>query len=115
MVVDDDRMTVELIKHKLLDKGYEVVTASDGEEAMALLKQKAPDMIILDVQMPNMNGYTFIMEKNKIEACAGVPVVVLTSQKETRPLFQRHGARAYLIKPLNTQELLDKVAEIVGP
>ena len=114
MIVDDDRMTVELVKRRLEENGYATLTASDGQEALNLLATKTPDLIILDVEMPNMNGYTFIVEKNKIPACTKVPVIVSTSHQETQPLFARHGVHSYLIKPLNMQDLLKRITEICG-
>ena len=68
---------------------------------------------MLDVQMPKMDGYTFIMKKNSDPAFANIPVVVLSSLGTTAPMFKRHGVKAYLIKPLNTQELIDKIQAIV--
>jgi len=114
LVVDDDRLVVELAKHALQDKGYEVMTAQDGEEALAVLGKKIPDLIMLDVQMPKMDGYTFIMNKSKNPAIAPIPVIVLTAEGKTEPLFKRHGVKNYLIKPFNTQDLLSKIQAIVG-
>ena len=82
---------------------------------MQPLKEKIPQLIILDIQMPKMNGYTFIMEKSKIPEYVSIPVIVLTAYNEMEPLFKRHGVRAYLLKPLKLQELLDRVVEAIGP
>ena len=114
LVVDDETVVVEITKRKLEDRGYEVYTAGDGNEAFMRLKSKIPDLILLDIQMPNMNGYTFIMEKVKIPEYANIPVVVLTAYNEMEPLFRRHGSMAYLLKPLKLQDLMNKVVEIVG-
>jgi len=114
LVVDDEPVVVEITKRKLEDRGYEVAVAGDGNEAFLRLKSKIPDLILLDIQMPNMNGYTFIIEKVKIPEYVNIPVVVLTAYNEMEPLFKRHGIKAYLLKPLKLQDLIDKVAEIVG-
>ena len=114
LVVDDELVVIEIAKRKLQELGYEVITATDGEEAMVCLKQKIPDLTLLDIQMPKMNGYTFIVEKSRIPAYAGIPVIVLTAYNEMEPLFKRHGVRAYLLKPLKLQELLDEVTKVVG-
>jgi CheY-like chemotaxis protein len=113
LIVDDDRVASELAKRTIQTKGYEVMTAQDGQEALEGLKAKVPDLILLDVQMPKMDGYTFIMKKNSDPAFASIPVIVLSSMGKTEPMFKRHGVKAYLIKPLNTQELLDKIQAIV--
>ncbi len=114
LVVDDEKVVAEISKRKLEESGYEVYTAADGNEAFLRLKSKIPDLILLDIQMPQINGYTFIMEKNKIPEYADIPVVVLTAYDEIEPLFKRHGIRAYLLKPLKLHDLIDKVVEIVG-
>jgi CheY-like chemotaxis protein len=115
LVVDDEPVVVEIAKRKLKERGYEVATAADGIEALDELKKKIPDLILLDIQMPRMNGYTFIMEKSKNPTYAPIPVIVLTAYGEMEPLFKRHGVKAYLLKPLKLQELLDQVQGIVGP
>jgi len=115
LLVDDDRMSVELVKRKLQEQGYEIRSAGNGAEALELLKSKIPDLIVLDVHMPDMDGYAFIMERNKTPQYTKIPVVMVTAAKETGPLFKRHGVKAYLIKPIQMQELLDTVNKIVGP
>ena len=115
LVVDDDRLAVELARRKLEEHGYEVRTAANGNEALERLKSKIPDLIILDVQMPDMNGYTFIIEKDKTPEYVNIPVVMLTASNETEPLFRRHRVKGYLLKPLKLQDLIDKVAQVVGP
>jgi len=114
LVVDDEAVVAEISKRKLEEHGYEVHTAGSGQEAFLRLKSKIPDLIVLDVQMSQMNGYTFIMEKNKIPEYADIPVVVVTVYEELEALFKRHGIKAYLLKPLKLQDLIDKVVEIVG-
>lgn len=115
LVVDDDRLSRELSKRKLEEQGYYVLTGENGQDALNCLDIKLPDMIILDVQMPDMDGYSFILEKNKVEEFKDIPVVMLTGSAETGPLFKRHGVKGYLLKPLKLQELLDIVKEIIGP
>ena len=113
LVVDDDRLIIDLAKHALQNKGYEVISAEDGQEALDVMKLKTPDLILLDVQMPRMDGYTFIMEKSNNPAIAHIPVIVFTAMGKTEPLFKRHGVKAYLLKPLNPQDLLDKIQAVI--
>lgn len=115
LVVDDEPVVTEIAKRKLQAQGYEVTTAADGQEALDALAVKVPDLILLDVQMPKMNGYTFMMEKAKNEAWVNIPVIVLTAYNEMEPIFRRHKINAYLLKPLKLQDLITKVAEIIGP
>jgi len=113
LVIDDDPVTSQLVKRTLQGKGYEVETDQNGQDALEDLKKRKPDLILLDVQMPTMDGYAFILEKNKIPDLASIPVIMLTSMKETAPLFKRHGVKAYLLKPLDSKNLLDKVQSIL--
>lgn len=114
MVVDDEPVALELSRRKLEENGYDVMVAHDGNQALQLLSKKMPDLILLDVQMPGMNGYTFIMERAKLPQFKSIPVIVLTAHNEMEPLFKRHGVKSYLVKPLKLQELLDKVKLILG-
>ena len=114
LVVDDEPVVVEIAKRKLEEKGYDVMVAHDGMEAFEALKKRIPDLILLDIQMPKMNGYTFIMEKVKVPEYVSIPVIVLTAYGEMEPLFKRHGVRSYLLKPLKLQDLLDKVQAVVA-
>ncbi len=115
MLIDDEPIVVDIARRKLQDRGYDVMTAGDGEDALAQLGQAVPVLIVLDIQMPKMNGYTFLMEKNKLPALADVPVIAVTAYAEMEPMFKRHGVKAYLYKPLKLQELLDKIIEVAGP
>ena len=115
LVVDDEEIVVEISRRKLIEKGYEVITATNGQEALDVLKKTTPDLIVLDIQMPVMNGYTFIIEKAKVPAYSTIPVIVLTAYGEMEPILKRHAIKAYLLKPLKLQELLDTVQQIIGP
>ena len=114
LVVEDETVVAEISKRKLEERGFEVQTASNGHEAFKALKLKIVDLIILDVQMPDMNGYTFVVEKDKIPQYANIPVVVITAYHEMEPLFKLHRIKEYLLKPLKLHDLIDKVIEIIG-
>jgi CheY-like chemotaxis protein len=116
LLVDDEVVVVDIAKRKLDQMGYNVLAAHDGEEAVEILRTAKPDLIVLDVQMPKMNGYTFLTElrKNTDQHIASIPVIMVTAYAETNPIFNRHGVIAYLLKPLKLQELLDKIQEVLG-
>jgi CheY-like chemotaxis protein len=117
LLVDDEVVVVDIAKRRLDQLGYNVLAAHDGQEAVDILATAKPDLIVLDVQMPKMNGYTFLTElrKNPNPDLAAIPVIIVTAYAETNPIFNRHGVIAYLLKPLKLQELLDKVQDILGP
>lgn len=114
LLVDDDPVVIQISKHELEKQGYQILTAADGEEAFNTLKSQKVDCIVLDVEMPKMNGYTFLLEKIKIPEYADIPVLVLTAYVEMEPLFKRHGVGDYLLKPLKLQDFAEKVVQIAG-
>ena len=114
LIIDDDRMSTELSKRTLQSKGYEILTAQDGLEGLEILRGKIPDLILLDVQMPNLDGYGFIRQKANNPAFSKIPVVVLSALGKTEPLFKRYGVKSYLVKPLDTQILLEKISAILA-
>ncbi len=115
LIVDDEPVARTLAQKQVSEKGYVVIVATNGEEALAAIAQKRPDLILLDVEMPKMNGYTFVGELAKKNLDPKIPVVVLTAHDELGPIFKRHGVRGYLIKPLNIETVIAKVTEILGP
>jgi len=113
LVIDDDRINVKLLQSRLQEKNFDVFTAFDGEEGLEVLVDAKPDLIILDVEMPVMNGYTFMTEMAKINEVNNIPVVVLTSHAEKQPIFQLRGVKGYLVKPVEFELLFDKIADII--
>ena len=109
MIVDDDRLNLTLLQFGLKDKGYQVCVAHDGKEALNVLSQEKPDLIILDIQMPNMNGYEFMNQINE-SAERKVPVVMLTANETMQDVFAMEGVRGYLVKPVNMKLLEEKIA-----
>lgn len=116
MIVDDETVVVDIARRKLQSLGFNAIVAYDGQEAMELLNTEKPDLIVLDVQMPRMNGYTFLTElrKHPNSTIAATPIVVVTAYADNNPIFTRHGIKAYLLKPLRLEQLIDKVQELLG-
>ena len=106
LVVDDDPLNVKLIEVNLEKQGFEVINAVNGKEGLETVKKEKPGLIILDVEMPEMDGYAFLNEFNKLGELKNIPVVVLTSHQDMQPIFQRHGVKAYLTKPLDSAKLI---------
>lgn len=111
LIVDDEEMIRELAKDYLQSKGYEVLLAEDGKKGLQEAQAKKPDLIILDVNLPKMNGYQVLEKlKNNIET-AGIPVVMLTTSQSDEDGHQGTGPRPdkYLPKPFMPQALLDEI------
>jgi CheY-like chemotaxis protein len=112
LLIDDDKLNITLTQTRLESKGYEVAAAYNGEEGLLAVEEFLPDLIILDVEMPVMNGYTFLNTlKKKEKEYSSIPVLVLTAHDEMQPIFQLKGVRGYLIKPINFDLLFEKISE----
>lgn len=108
LVVDDEISIVNIISYSLKKEGYEYITANDGEEALELFKNDKPDLILLDIMMPKMDGYTLC---RKIREVSNVPIIMLTARADEvdKVLGLEMGADDYVTKPFSTRELMARV------
>jgi DNA-binding NarL/FixJ family response regulator len=111
LVVDDDPNLVLLVKDYLEFRGYEVVAASNGLEALEVMRRLTPDLIICDVMMPEMDGYTFVQTLRSDRATDWIPVIFLSARGQTADRVRglNTGADAYLVKPFEPEELVAQV------
>jgi DNA-binding response OmpR family regulator len=112
LVVDDEAPIVRLVKAKLYLDGYEVLTASRGEEALEMLHEQTPDLVVLDVMMPDMDGFETL---RRIRQHSQIPVVMLTARGSDADKLQgfHHGADDYITKPFNPDELEARIAAVL--
>ena len=101
LVVDDEADAVELLQEFLASKGYEVVTAFNGEEALQRLKADRPHLILLDVRMPGMSGLEVLREVRRVDQEVGVIMVTAVNEEETGRQALALGAFDYIVKPLD--------------
>jgi len=115
LVVDDEPNIVLSIKFLMKQKGYEVRTASNGEEALKALSEQVPDLILLDVMMPKPDGYEVCQAIRASQEWRDIPVIMLTAKgrEVEREKGFAMGADDYIIKPFATQELVAKVQAIL--
>ena len=114
LVVDDDPVGSTIMKARLSGAGFEVLTAIDGMHGLEAVREHHPDLIILDIEMPTMNGYVFILEMKQDSSISSIPVMVLTSHEENKPIFRRKGILHYLVKPVNFDDLFAHMKELIG-
>ena len=114
LVVDDSPTERHFLNSLLTKQGYQIVLAENGEEAMLKARQEKPDLIIMDVVMPGLNGFQATRAISKDEETRHIPVIVCSSKtQETDKIWGiRQGAKEYLMKPINANELLAKVRKI---
>lgn len=108
LVVDDEQNIVNIIAFNLKKEGYEVLTAGDGEEAVEIVEKHQPDLILLDIMMPKMDGYEAC---RKIREKYNIPIIMLTARAEEldKVLGLEMGADDYVTKPFGTRELIARV------
>ena len=105
LVVDDDETISKLLEDYLSGQGLQVQRAQDGVQALEKAKKMSPDLIVLDVIMPNMDGYTFLREIKKDAKLRGTAVIVLSAREMMRDMFVQEGVKDFVTKPCNPEEL----------
>ena len=112
LVVDDEALLVKGIRFNLKSEGYDVITGSNGQEAVEMAQKEQPDLIVLDVMMPVMDGLTAC---SKIREFSDVPIILLTAKVEDmdKLIGFDHGADDYLTKPFNIRELKARIRALL--
>lgn len=111
LLIDDDPVSVKMIRFGLVERGYDVFCAADGEEGMSKVRKEEPDLIVLDVHMPNMNGYEFLTELKRVQGVNMTPIITLTANETLEDVFKLEGVKAYIVKPVNLSDLVMKIEE----
>ncbi|MBI5255564.1 MAG: response regulator [Burkholderiales bacterium] len=117
LIVDDSASLRQVVGIALKGAGYEVMEGSDGQHALAQLTGRKVHMIISDVNMPNMDGISFLKALKQLPAYRFTPVMMLTteSQADKKALGQAAGAKAWMVKPFKPEALLNAVQKLVLP
>jgi two-component system alkaline phosphatase synthesis response regulator PhoP len=115
LVVDDERDVVELVKFLLERDGHQVIEAYNGREALEKAFAEKPDMIILDIMMPEMDGYTVNARLTENEGTRKIPVIILTAKGQMRDVFEMASNVAfYMEKPFDPKHLREKIQEVLN-
>jgi CheY-like chemotaxis protein len=112
LVVDDDDDLREALCEALVDEGYEASGAADGEQALAMIRRRAPDVILLDLMMPNMNGWEFCAELGRDPELSKIPVIVMTAASNV-PRRDDLMSAAHLRKPFALSDLFVTLNRLV--
>lgn len=109
LVADDEEQLALAVKIRLQSKGYQVVMASDGRMALNLTIQEKPDLILMDVMMPNMDGYSCLREINAKLGRGKIPIIILTARDRMKDLFELEGIEDYVVKPFDHEDLMIRI------
>ena len=107
LVVDDDALIRSTVSEALRDEGYDVAEAENGAQALSAVQRHGPDLIVLDLMMPVMDGWEFLRNCGALEACAGRPVIVMSAAHQSA--LGDLSAAAFVAKPFDLGHLLDVV------
>lgn len=113
LVVEDDRDIRDSVVEVLEDAGYRTSSAADGQQALTVLAQLTPDVILLDLMMPVMNGFQFREQQLRAPALAAIPVLVITADADAKAKAASLRAAGVLQKPLKIQPLLDAIERVL--
>ena len=116
LTVDDSKSIRDMIGFSLEPKGYKVVGAEDGVQGLAALRRGGVDMVVCDVNMPNMDGIEMVRQARGDAGLSGIPIVMLTTeaQKEKMLEAKKAGATGWLVKPFDETKLLGIISKMIG-
>lgn len=116
MTADDSASIRQMVRFTLKESGYEVLEAVDGRDAVQKLQSQAVDMLITDLNMPNLDGIGLIKEARAIPSCRFIPIIMLTteSQESKKQEGKSAGATGWIVKPFKPDQLLAVVKKVLG-
>jgi DNA-binding response OmpR family regulator len=116
LIADDSRTIVSMVSSRLERAGYEVLTTANGEEALKLATERQPTLVVLDVEMPKLDGYEVTRRLRANEATSSLPIILLTSHDDAASLATGYeaGATEYITKPFSPQDLVAAIERILA-
>lgn len=117
LLIEDEEIIISLLEKKLKDEGYKIIVANHGKEGLEKMKSEKPDLILLDIVMPVLDGFGVLEEMNKSQELKKIPVVIISNSGQPVELgrAKKLGVKDWLIKTeFDPQEVLDKVKKQIG-
>lgn len=116
LIVDDSETELAVFRRMLEKHGFEVLLAQDGDDGIRQAREEGPDLVLMDVVMPGMNGFQATRRITRDPATAEIPVIMITTkdQETDRIWGMRQGAADYLVKPVTENELVAKINAVLG-
>lgn len=116
LVVDDDPMVTRLVRINLELEGFDVVEAWDGKTALKILKENPPDLLVLDIMMPQMDGWQVLEKVREQQIYKNLPIVILTAKVQDEDIAKgwKMGADGYVVKPFNPVGLAETLRSVIS-
>ena len=116
LICDDDPLLIELMSFRLKAKGFDVITAVDGEEALSKASSEQPSLVVLDAMMPRVDGFEVLSRMKSDALVSHIPVIMLTARKGEKDIVSalERGADDYLVKPFIPEELLARLSKLLA-
>jgi len=116
LIIDDSPTETHKLTAMLDKHGHQVIVANTGEDGVAKAKQEKPEVILMDIVMPGLNGFQATRQLSKAPETAAIPVVIVTTkdQQTDKVWGMRQGAKAYLTKPIEEKTLIETISEVMG-
>ena len=115
LLIDDDLEISAIIKDALVGAGYQVEIWESGLNAMKTILACKPDLLLLDVMLPGVDGYTLAMQLTETDATRDLPIIVLSGLEPSEAMFQRFSqVKAFMTKPFTPEDLLEKIAQVLA-
>lgn len=117
LIIDDEVDLLEMLKMRLESQDYEVLYLNSGEDAIKTIQEEKPDLIMLDIMLPDKNGCDICFELKRNEDTASIPVIIFTAKPDWKEVMDTLGkfvkADGYMSKPFESQELMDKIKKLL--
>lgn len=114
LVVEDEPDLILMLKERLKSEGYKVEAAFNGLEGIEKAKKIKPDLILVDVMMPELDGYSMTQRLKEDDLTTGIPIIVITIKETMKELFQKLGVNNFFTKPFDTEQLLEAIKNILA-
>ncbi|MFV2053181.1 response regulator transcription factor [Aliiroseovarius sp. YM-037] len=117
LLIEDEQNITEAIRFILSREGWRVETHSNGSTALEAIQRVSPDVVVLDVMLPNRSGYDILKDLRADQATRDLPVLMLTARGQTkdRELAERHGVNCFMTKPFSNTEVVESLRALVSP
>lgn len=117
LLVEDEEIMIDLLQKKLIQSGYDVIVARNGEDGLKMMKEEKPDLVLMDIIMPKMTGFDVLVKKNEDKEIKKIPVIIISNSGQPVELdkAQKLGSKDWLVKTeFDPQEVIDKVKKQIG-